>query len=153
MHTTTAITCLCFAAASLSAQGFVTLPSTANPAAELGSYSLLPLTRPDARIQVFYDEAEVGSAPFVATELALRYDGPIPAVGVPGPFTITRLQIRLGVSSIVNPGADFAGNLTQPLTSVFDGPPPRASGSWSRCRWRAIRSRSRDSRTRCSTAR
>lgn len=122
MHTTTAITCLCFAAASLSAQGFVTLPSTANPAAELGSYSLLPLTRPDARIQVFYDQAEVGSAPFVATELALRYDGPIPAVGVPGPFTITRLQIRLGVSSIVNPGADFAANLTQPLTPVFDGP-------------------------------
>ena len=63
-------------------------PSTAGPSAELGSYSLLPLTVLDSRVQVFYDQAEVGPLPFTATELALRYDGPIPAVGVPGPFTI-----------------------------------------------------------------
>jgi hypothetical protein len=64
----------------------------------------------------------VGASAFVATELALRYDGPIPQVGAPGPFTISRLQIRLGTTAVAAPGATFASNLTQPLTTVFDGP-------------------------------
>src|SRR5262245_41587034 len=86
MHSSKLIPCLCLAAASLSAQSFVELPATAAPSFELNSYSLPPLTRSNARVQVFYDQAEVGTAaPFTATEIALRYDGPIPNVGLPGP--------------------------------------------------------------------
>jgi hypothetical protein len=115
-------TCLCCAVASLTAQNYVTLPPTAAPAQELGSYSQLPLMQPNARVQVFYDSVEVGIAPLLLDELALRYDGPIPQVGAPGPFTITRLQIKIGVTAIAAPQATFAANLTAPLTSVFDGP-------------------------------
>ncbi|MFY9344828.1 MAG: hypothetical protein WAT39_20210 [Planctomycetota bacterium] len=114
--------CLCLAAASLSAQNYVLLPSTANPTAELPGYSQLPLMQPNARVQMFYDATEVGSAPIVLDQLALRFDGPIPAVGAPGPFTITRLQIRIGVTAIAMPGAQFAANLTAPLTTAFDAP-------------------------------
>jgi hypothetical protein len=71
---------------------------------------------------MFYDSAETGAAPFVANQLELRYDGPLPQVGAPGPFSITRLQIRIGVTSAPTPGAGFAANLTQPLTTVFDAP-------------------------------
>lgn len=122
MHPSKLIPCLCFAAASLSAQNFVEIPATASPSFELNAYSLPPLTRADARVMVFYDQAEVPGSPFTATEIAMRYDGPIPQVGLPGPFQITRLQIRIGVSSVPTPGADFAANLTQPLTTVLDGP-------------------------------
>ena len=114
--------CLCLAAASLPAQTYVELPATAAPAGELSGFNELPLMQPNARVQMFFDAAEVGVTPFVATELALRYDGPIPAVGAPGPFAIVRLQIRIGVTSVATPGADFAANHTQPLTTVFDGP-------------------------------
>lgn len=112
-----------FLAASLSAQNYLELPVTANPATELPNYSLLPFMQPNSRVQMFYDATEVGSASFVATELSLRYDGPIPQVGAPGPFTIQQLTIAIGTTSIPMPGADFAANLTQPLTTVF-------SGSW-----------------------
>lgn len=116
------IPCLCLAAASLSAQTYLELPLTATPSSELPNYSLLPFMQPNARVQMFYDATEVGTAPFTALELAMRYDGPLPQVGAPGPFTITRLQIRIGVTTIPTPGAGFASNLTQPLTTVFDGP-------------------------------
>jgi hypothetical protein len=106
----------------LSAQTFLALPSTANPTAELPNFSLVPFMQPNARCQLFYDNAETGSLPFTANELALRFDGPIPQVGAQGPFSITRLQIRIGTSAVPAPGADFAANLTQPLTTVFDGP-------------------------------
>jgi hypothetical protein len=109
-------------AAAAPAQNFLALPSTANPGGELSGFTLVPFMQPNARVQLFYDAAETGSQPFVADELALRFDGPIPQVGAPGPFTITRLQIRIGVSSIAAPAAEFATNLTQPLTTVFDGP-------------------------------
>src|SRR5687768_13565382 len=114
--------CLCLAAASLSAQNFVALPATASPNNETPGYSLLPLMQPNARVQMFFDAAEVGAPPFTAVELAWRYDGPVPEVGAPGPFSITRLQIRVGVSAVAAPGAEFGANLTQPLTTVFDGP-------------------------------
>ena len=114
--------CLCAAAASLSAQNYLPMPATANPAAELGNYSLVPFMQPNARVQMFYDAAEVGSNQFVADGLSFRFDGPIPQVGAPGPFQITRLQLRIGTTTIAAPSADFAGNLTQPLTTVFDGP-------------------------------
>jgi hypothetical protein len=110
------------AAATLSAQATLTLPATASPSSELSSFSLVPFMQPESRVQMFYDATEVGASAFVATELALRYDGPIPQVGAPGPFTISRLQIRLGTTAVAAPGATFASNLTQPLTTVFDGP-------------------------------
>jgi hypothetical protein len=113
---------LCLAAATLPAQNFVALPATANPAAELGNYSLVPFMQPNARVQMFYDSAEVASPAFVADQLQLRFDGPLPQVGAPGPFTITRLQIRIGVTAVGTPTAAFAANLTQPLATVFDGP-------------------------------
>ncbi|MBL8754710.1 MAG: hypothetical protein JNK15_15505 [Planctomycetes bacterium] len=113
---------LCCAAASLPSQNFLTLPATAGPATELGSYSLLPFMQPNARVQVFYDALEVAAGPVVLDQLELRYDGPIPAVGAPGPFSITRLQIKVGVSTVTTPTADFAANLTTPLVTVFDGP-------------------------------
>ena len=113
--------CLCLAAASLSAQNFTFLPATAAPVSELNNYSLVPFMQPNARVQLFYDSAEVASVG-IADQLSLRFDGPIPQVGAPGPFTITRLQIRLGTSAVAAPGAMFASNLTQPLTTVFDGP-------------------------------
>ncbi len=116
------LSCLCLAAASLSAQTYLALPSTVATTSELSSYSLLPFMQPNARVQMFYDATEVGTAAFTALELALRHDGPIPQVGAPGPFNITRLQIRLGVTSIAAPDAGFTSNLTQPLTTVFDGP-------------------------------
>jgi hypothetical protein len=119
---TISCTSLCLAAASLSAQNYLTLPATAAPASELTSYSLLPFMQPNARVQVFYDTLEVASGPVVLNQLELRYDGPIPAVGAPGPFSITRLQIKVGVSTIATPGADFAANLTTPLVTVFDAP-------------------------------
>ena len=116
------IACLCFAAASLSAQNYLQLPATAAPASELSSYSTLPLMQPNARVQMFYDATEVGSAAFVADQIELRYDGPIPQVGAPGPFSITHLKIRIGTTDVPMPGAYFNANLTQPLTTVVDGP-------------------------------
>lgn len=121
MNASVFVSCLCVAAASLSAQNYLALPATATPAFELSSYSLLPFMQPNARVQMFFDATEVGSASFVADELALRYDGPIPQVGAPGPFSITRLHIQVGVTTIAMPGADFAANLTQPLTTARDG--------------------------------
>jgi hypothetical protein len=117
-------TCLCLAAASLSAQTYLTLPTTANPAFELNSFEPrgMPLMAQNTRVQMFFDAAEVGSASFVADEIAFRYDGPLPAVGSPAPFTVNRLVVRIGTTAVPMPGADFAGNLTQPLTTVHDGP-------------------------------
>lgn len=104
------------------AQGYLELPASANPGAELPGYSLVPFMQPDARVQMFYDATEVGNATFVLDELSLRYDGPIPQVGAPGPFTIANLQIAVGVTTVAMPGADFAANLSQPLAPFFNGP-------------------------------
>ena len=62
-----------------------------------------------------------GTTPFVATEMSWRYDGPVPAVRAPGPFTIQQFVIRIGKTAIAKPGANFDGNLTEPLTQVFNG--------------------------------
>ena len=104
--------CLCLAAASLSAQTYAYLPATATPTGELSSYSLVPFMQPNARLQLFYDAAEVASTG-IANQLSLRFDGPIPQVGAPGPFTISRLRIRLDTSSVAAPGAEFATNVTK----------------------------------------
>lgn len=135
MNHLTVAACLCLAGASLSAQTNLLLPATANPAGELSGFDDLglPFMSQNARVQMFFDATEVGAAGFVADELSLRYDGPIPAVGAPGPFSIARLQLRIGVTSVPMPGATFAANLTQPLTTVYDGPwsflPDPGSGS------------------------
>ncbi|MFO1030965.1 MAG: hypothetical protein U1F60_07805 [Planctomycetota bacterium] len=110
--------CLCV----LPAQGTVALPATANPNSELPNFSLVPFMQPNARVQMFYDAAEVGGAPFVADRMSMRFDGPIPQVGAPGPFTIARLQVRVGVTDVLAPGMHFQSNLTAPTTTVFDGP-------------------------------
>ena len=115
-----AAVCLC--AAAVSAQSSITLPATANPAFELGDYELLPFMQPNARVQMFYGASEVGTNPFVATEVSFRYDGPLPQVGAPGPFTIQQLVLKVGVTDVAQPSADFAANLSQPLTEVFNGP-------------------------------
>ncbi|MCA8966599.1 MAG: hypothetical protein KDC48_17090 [Planctomycetes bacterium] len=113
---------LCSLTAGLAAQNQLTLPATANPALELPNYSLLPFMAHDARLQMFFDATEVGAATFTATELSFRYDGPIPPVGSPGPFTIADLQIRVGTTTVAVPESRFANNLTTPLTTVFSGP-------------------------------
>ncbi|MBL8728319.1 MAG: hypothetical protein JNM25_07815 [Planctomycetes bacterium] len=116
--------CLCLAVASLPAQNFLLLPASANPSMELNSYDDLglPFMSPNSRVQMFFDATEVGSQGFVADQLSLRYDGPIPQIGAPGPFSIQRLQLRIGVTTVSMPMATFAANLTQPLTTVYDGP-------------------------------
>lgn len=117
-------TCLCLAVASLPAQNFLQLPSSANPSMDLNSYDGLglPFMSVDSRVQMFFDATEVGASTFVADQLSLRYDGPLPAAGAPGPFSIQRLQVRIGTTTVSMPFATFAGNLTQPLTTVYDGP-------------------------------
>lgn len=122
-HSTVAL-CLCLAGASLSAQNYLELPASANPSFELGSFDDLglPFMSEDSHVQMFFDATEVGSSSFLADEIAFRYDGPIPSAGAPGPFSVTRLRVRVGVSTVPMPSATFASNLTQPLTTVYDGP-------------------------------
>ncbi len=106
---------------SLAAQNYLYLPATANPAnTELSNYAMSPLMTTDAKAQFFFSAAEAGAAFFAATELALRFDGPIPQVGAPGPFVIQRLTIDVGVSTVGRPESRFAANLTTPLLTVFD---------------------------------
>lgn len=103
--------------------GFLHLPASLNPAtAELPEFHLRPFMQTDSRVQVFFDATEVGASSFTADQLALRFDGPIPQVGAPGPFTIQRLQIRVGATDVARPDARFAANLSAPLVTVFDGP-------------------------------
>jgi hypothetical protein len=116
------LACLCLAAASLSAQNHLELPATAAPSFELNGFDELPFMQPNARVQMLFDATEVGSTTFVADQLELRWDGPIPAVGAPGPFAITRLRVRIGTTAVAAPGADFAANLTAPLLTVLDAP-------------------------------
>lgn len=109
-------------ASATAAQNFLYMPTSRAPATqELNSFRIVPLMRPSARTQMFYDATEAGAPTFVATKMSLRYDGPIPPVGAPGPFTIQRLRVAVGATGVAIPGPSFAGNLTQPLTTVFDG--------------------------------
>lgn len=117
-----AVTLISLCTASLIAQSPIELPSTAQPAFELSDFSVVPFMQPNARVQMFYGASEVGLTPFVANEIAFRFDGPIPQVGAPGPFSIQQLILRIGTTSVPNPGADFAANLTSPLVEVFNGP-------------------------------
>jgi len=110
-------------ASAAAAQNYLYMPASVSPnLQELGTYRIVPFTRTAARTQMFYDATEAGAASFTATALSLRYDGPIPPVGAPGPFTIQRLKIAVGTTTVAIPGPTFASNLTQPLTTVFDGP-------------------------------
>lgn len=122
LHQAVAVATLSLCTAALTAQGTIELPSTANPAFELSEFSLVPFMQPDARVQMFYGANEFATASFVADELALRYDGPIPQVGAPGPFAIQQLIIRIGTTSVAQPGSNFEANLSTPLTEVFNGP-------------------------------
>lgn len=116
------VSCSCLVATSLAAQNYLAMPVTAAPSTDLPGYSLAPLMQPNSRVQMFFDATEVGASSFTADEISFRYDGPIPQVGAPGPFSITRMKIDIGVTTVPFPGATFAANLTQPLTTVLDGP-------------------------------
>ncbi|HLQ36874.1 MAG TPA: hypothetical protein VK348_03670 [Planctomycetota bacterium] len=108
-------------AVTASAQNFAYLPASLSPNTnELPAYNVRPFMQANARVQMFFDATEAGSSSFIADHLSLRYDGPIPQVGAPGPFTIQRLQIRIGATAVALPGARFADNLSQPLTTVLD---------------------------------
>ncbi len=117
------VVALAASCAFATAQGFIHLPVTENLAnAEGVNYTVRPLMQADCRAQFLYDAAETGTSTLTIDGLQLRYDGPIPAVGLSGPFTIQRLQILVGATSVATPGATFADNLSQPLVPVFDGP-------------------------------
>ncbi len=109
-------------ASAVASQSFLYLPASGAPAtSELNFFRIVPLMRPSARVQMFYDAQEVGASTFTALGASLRYDGPIPPVGAPGPFTIQRLKIQVGTTTVAIPGPAFAANLTQPLATAFDG--------------------------------
>jgi hypothetical protein len=102
-------------------QTYIHLPASLSPATnELPEYNLRPFMQPNSRVQMFFDATEVGSSSFTATELSLRWDGPVPQVGASGPFTIQRLRIRIGGTAVAVPGAGFDANLTAPLAQVLD---------------------------------
>lgn len=111
-----------FLCATLSAQGFLYLPATLpTNSVELGSYNLRPFMQTNSRVQMFFSATETGSSAFTANAISLRYDGPIPQVGAPGPFTVQRLRVHVGTTTVARPDATFGTNLTQPLTTVHDG--------------------------------
>lgn len=111
-----------FLCATIPAQSFLYLPaSLPTNTVELGSYSLRPFMQTNSRVQMFFSATETGSGAFVANAISLRYDGPIPQVGAPGPFTVQRLRVHVGTSAVARPDANFGTNLTQPLTTVYDG--------------------------------
>lgn len=110
-------------AAAAGAQNFNHAPYSTNVAGnDLNATTTWPLGTSQCRVQFWYGAEELESTACTATGLSLRYDGPMPASGNPGPHAITRLRLRLGVSRITWPGAAFAANLTQPLQQVCDGP-------------------------------
>ena len=105
------------------AQTHLHMPASLSPElSDLGNWAEVPWTRPDARMQQFFSEVEVGASSFVATGLDLRFDGPIPMVGAPGPFTIQRLTVKIGTSTVPVPGPVFDSNVTGSPTIVFDQP-------------------------------
>ncbi|MCR9244271.1 MAG: hypothetical protein NXI31_04510 [bacterium] len=106
--------------AGLTAQSYLEMPATANPSLELPDFGLRPFAQRSSRVQMFFDASEVGASTFTATEVAFRWDGPLPRVGAPGPFNIQRLRISIGVTTVATPAARFADNLSSSLTTVFD---------------------------------
>ena len=109
-------------AATAAAQNYLYLPaSTSTNFVEQSSYNLRPFMQTNSRVQMFFSATETGSSQFAASALSLRYDGPIPQVGAPGPFTVQRLRVRVGTTQTSQPTASFNGNLTQALTTVYDG--------------------------------
>jgi hypothetical protein len=110
-------------AAAVAAQGIVAIPQTAQVGQfEASGFSIRPFADRQARVQLLFDESEVGSSSLTVDRIQLRYDGPIPRVGAPGPFTIPRVRVLIGATSVQSPTARFDTNLSQPLTAVFDGP-------------------------------
>src|SRR5687767_1195240 len=110
-------------ASAATAQGFLHLPASLSPAtSELPNYALAPFAHGNSRVQMFFAASDVGASSFTANGRSLRWGGPLPQVGAPGPFGIQRLTLRIGATSVALPGATFAANLSQPLTTVLDGP-------------------------------
>ena len=108
--------------ATAAAQSYLYLPASTSPnIVEQSSYNLRPFMQTNSRVQIFYSATEVGGSQFAASALSFRYDGPIPQVGAPGPFTVQRLRVHVGTTQVAQPTASFGANLTQPLTTVYDG--------------------------------
>jgi hypothetical protein len=121
MNPTVAVMTMAVLAAATSAQSYIFLPASLMPDSnELPDYALRPFMQPNSRVQMFFDATEAGGSAFNLDELTLRFDGPIPQVGAPGPFTIQRLRISVGTTTVAIPGARFLDNLSQPLQNVFD---------------------------------
>ncbi|MEO0479422.1 MAG: hypothetical protein AAF196_08075 [Planctomycetota bacterium] len=89
--------------------------------AELPSLTAFPATTNNTRTQIFYGASELGSPLFTATEIAFRYDGPLPPTSPGVDFPITQLTVRVGTTAVGSPRGSFGGNLTSPLTTIFDG--------------------------------
>jgi hypothetical protein len=102
----------------------VALPATLTPLTnELPHQYGLPFMVANCRLQVLYDEAELGGATtLLVNRIALRYDGPSGAAV--RAHRIDRLSARLGSSRVssASAGSEFAANRTQPLTTVWSGP-------------------------------
>jgi hypothetical protein len=110
--------------ALLPAQSFP-MPASLNPAQnELPHASPWPLMVRDGRLQQHFAAAEVGASQLQCRQLELRFDGPAPACAS-ATFTIQRLTVRLGVTArkLDELGSAFAGNLSQPLTTVVQAQP------------------------------
>ena len=111
-----------FLAASAAAQNYLYMPASTSPnLVESSSYNLRPFMQTNSRVQMFFSATEAGSSQFAANAISMRYDGPIPQVGAPGPFTVQRLRVAVGTTQVAQPTASFGGNLSQSLTTVYDG--------------------------------
>jgi len=120
---TAALLTAALATGTLFSQSPLHLPATQQAGVvDVNGFSILPWNQDNSRAQMFYGASEVGSSTFTATALSFRFDGPIPAVGAPGPFTIQRLRVAVGTTTVANPTAAFDANLSHPLTTIFDGP-------------------------------
>ncbi len=112
---------LLFLSATSAAQNYLYLPASTSPnVVESSSYNLRPFMQTNSRVQLFYSATEVGGSLFTANALSFRYDGPIPQVGAPGPFSVQRLRVHVGTTQIAQPTASFGANLSQALTTVHD---------------------------------
>lgn len=85
---------------------------------ELNSASNYPWMRNACRVQSMYATSQVPQLPLTVQQVAFRYDGPAPAAI--GTFQVTSLTLLLGTTARPTAalGADFAANLSQPLTTV-----------------------------------
>jgi len=114
-----ALPCLVF---PLAAQ--VSLPASLSPdSIDLSSQIEAPFMVAAGRVQCFYEARELPSPNLIVNRLLLRYDGP--TGGQAKVHTISKLTVSLGVTTrdVSTLGAEFATNLSQALTMVYQKSP------------------------------